>query len=90
VSREVLDPTPALGPQAVALLSLARMLPEQSVLALRAAAASPSTRVRRALLHFTGSACACATEALVGEAQLCARGRRLVDAARGWRARPAA
>lgn len=88
MSREISAPA-ALGPEAVALMALGRALPEYGVLELRDAAARPSTRVRRALLHFTGSACACATEALVGEAQLCARGRRLVDAARGWRERAA-
>jgi hypothetical protein len=86
VSREVLDPTPALGPQAVALLALARLLPEQSVLELGAAAAQASHPVRRAFLHVADCA-QCQREALVGGASLCRRAGRVLEPARGWRVR---
>jgi hypothetical protein len=88
VSREVLDPTPALGPEAVALLALGRLLPEYPVLALRAAAGEAGRPVHRLFLHVT--ACSrCQSEALVGTARLCSRGSRLLTPARGGRPRPA-
>jgi hypothetical protein len=88
VSREVLDPTPALGPQAVALLALARLLPERAVLELRITAAQPSHPVRRAFLHVADCA-HCQREALVGGAALCRRAARVLEPARGWRVRRA-
>ena len=83
--REVLDPVPALGPEAVALLALGRLLPERNVTELRDAAAIPGTATRRAFLHVGHAPCA--TAALVGEGRCCARGTTLVAACRGWRER---
>lgn len=70
------------------LLALARLLPEQSVLELRAAVAQPSHPVRRAFLHVADCG-QCRREALVGDAHLCRRAGRLLEAARGWRVRRA-
>ena len=88
MSREVLDPTPALGSEAVALLAVARLLPEQSVLGLRVAAAQAGHPVRRFFLHVADCA-PCQREALVGVARLCPRAERWREPARGWRGRGA-
>jgi hypothetical protein len=88
VSREVLDPTPALGHEAVVFLAVARLLPEQSVLGLRAAVAQAGHPVRRFFLHVADCA-PCQREALVGVARLCRHAERLREPARGWRARAA-
>jgi hypothetical protein len=85
MSREQAAACP-LGADQFPLLAVARFLPERSLPELLAAVPL-SNPTRRVFRHLADSD-ACRTQALVGEAQCCARGRRLVDAARSWRHRP--
>jgi hypothetical protein len=67
------------------LLALARLIPETSLLELRAGAGRVCEPVRRAFLHVAQCA-TCVTAPLRGEAP-CAKGARYVASARGWRPR---
>ena len=86
VSREILGGAPVLGPGAFSLLALARLVPERSLPELIDTATRVGHPTRRAFLHFADCT-PCSTQALVGEAHLCARGARLVTSCRGWRER---
>ena len=85
MSREILAAA-VLGAAQLPLLALHRRAPERSLAELLAASACANDPVRLALFHYQNCE-ACATQALVGEAQSCARGARMIEAARGWRPR---
>jgi hypothetical protein len=88
VSRESAATCP-LSAGELPLLALARAIPETALLDLRALAARVGDPRRRCFLHL--AVCpTCAREVLMGEALSCAKGARLVSAARGWRSRRAA
>jgi hypothetical protein len=86
MTREIVA-SAVLAPDQFGLLGLHRHLPERSLPELLRASARVQDPVRLALFHF--AACdTCAAAALVGAAQLCERGGRLVAACHAWRARP--
>lgn len=87
--REIAVGPSALGPEAVALMAMHRRCPERSVLEVRAEALRVGSPLRAALLHVLHGCGTCGPAALVREGECCPRGRRLMAACRGWRARPA-
>lgn len=82
MSRERAAACP-LGAAELPLLGLARMIPERSLLELRAEAGRVGSPSRRAFLHLA------ACETCAGET-LCQRGAGYVAQARGWRPRAGA
>jgi hypothetical protein len=87
MSREI-SAEPVLAAEQTALLALHRLTPERSLLDLLDASSRINDPVRLSLFHIRECA-TCATQALSGGVQPCARGARLIGAARGWRiARP--
>jgi hypothetical protein len=87
MSREQVASCP-LAAGELPLLALARLIPETSLLELRAFAGRVGEPVRRAFLHVAQCG-TCAPAALRG-GEPCARGARYVERARGWRSRHAA
>jgi hypothetical protein len=85
MSREQAAACPLAADQ-LPLLAVARLTPERSLPELLEASTHVGNPARLAMLHWANCP-RCTTAALAGEGTCCTRGARLLERARGWRAR---